>query len=151
MAITAKTDIIFLNLKERDRKVMVVWENEDRFMTTVEDAARACHQASQNKVFQEQFSRLIDHLAAWVRQYQERFAHAFLTMRDYGLLFVVVQRDTPMDVVLNERLLDLDLEVSQDPEFDLVCFDTMPLPRASVEGMWAFLNPNYLLEFRDAD
>ena len=114
MSTTTQTSPIPLSWHERDRLVRIEPEDEDRFGLTVAEAIYACRSAVSERTFRRQFEKLLVRLAEWVATNRRLLADAFLSVRDAGLLFLVVQKEKALDEELEEKLVRLDLEVARN-------------------------------------
>ena len=151
MATTTKLEPIRLSFRDKGRQVVVEPADEDRFMMSIEDAARACQQAIRAVQFGEQFKSLLGCLGAWlVRNSGGKVSHAYLTLRDAGLLFIVIQASRASDESLEDSLVDLDIEIARDENLNLIELDVLPLPATSEEAYSSFLNPKYTWTFPHA-
>jgi hypothetical protein len=64
----------------------------------------------------------------WSQQHSRAIRSSHLTIRDSGLLFVVVQTGRTFDQELCDDLVDLDLAIANDPELDLIRLDVLAVP-----------------------
>jgi len=134
-----RQEMIRLHFRESDRKVYIECE-DDRFVMSVEDAAAACRIVDRSGLlrFRKQFERLAERLAEWTLRHLDQVQTAMLTTRDAGLLFVVVRKTRPYDKDFERELTELDLEVAQDPNFDLICLSVLSLPECGPDGYQSF-------------
>jgi hypothetical protein len=140
----ASNEPIRLIFGKKDRKVFVEAENHDRFMMSINEAARACQRATQTGAYKEQCQELLRRLARWLLGRQDKVETAFVSIQEADLLFVVVQKTATYDEDLEEALTDLDIEVANSSEFDLLRLDVQALPSVSEQGCRAFVGEDHL-------
>ena len=70
---------------------------------------------------------------------------AKLNVRQYDILFVATQKTVEREVVLVERLTELDLEISTASTFDLISLNVLSLPLVDSESAAAFLSSGEIL------
>jgi hypothetical protein len=131
-----------------DSKVVVVPEDEDRFVTSCQEAANACRAYNEQAMFYKQFDdRLLPLLGQWVHQHAAQASKAYLTVREDGLLFVVVLRSTHYDRVVEDALTELDVRVATSAELDMIAMDVLAVPAASQRAYTSFLTPDKTLVY----
>ena len=75
--------------------------------------------------------------------------HDVITVRDGGLLFLVVRREAEYEREFEDALTDLDAEIACDEEFDLIRLSVLALPHCPPEAMQSFLgDDNVTLGFQ---
>ncbi len=137
-----------IRLDYSNDRVVVVTTEADRFVTSCADAAHACKAWDRQREFQEQFSgRLLPLLGKWVKEHADWIDRGFLTVREDGLLFVVVQKSPAHTRALEDELTALDMQIAQDETLDLVDLEVLALPEASEETLTAFLDSRSTLEY----
>ena len=70
---------------------------------------------------------------------------AKLNVRQYDILFVATQKTVEREVVLVDRLTELDLEISTASTFDLISLNVLSLPLVDSESAAAFLSSGEIL------
>lgn len=135
-----------LNFMEGERQVVVLTEKEERFAITVDEAIAACRASTNIREFKRQFNQLLQKLGHWIGNHQKKIRFAFLTVRDQGLLFLVVRKETKYDREFEDELTELDVAVAHDTSFDLIHLSVLALPNVEREACTAFLNPALALE-----
>ena len=136
-----------------DTPVVVVPENQDRYVLSLKDAIEACVGSQQQPYavfveFQKQFQAMLDHVGAWLRQRQDKVHEAYLTVRDSDVLFLLVQKSPTYDRQIEDELTDLDLAIAQDESLGLVRLNVLAIPPAGEDGKSAFLIPDRVWEYR---
>jgi len=139
---------IYLDYADGASKVTVTPKNEDRFVMSVRDAAEACQMAHDRDAFVKQFEALLARLAQWLKEHADNFCEAFVTIRDSGLLFVVLRDGARFDANFEDTLTDLDLEIAQDSKFDHIDLNVLSLPKTSETAYSSFLHPEHTWVFR---
>jgi len=142
---------LMLSYEEKGRQIVVTPEDNDRFVTTVEHAIAACQMQQESEEFAKQFDRLLRRLAGWIVEQQDKIKEAYLTVRDAGLLFLVVRKEKHYDRELTDSLTDLDIEIAQSSEFNLVRLSVLALPNASKDSVYSFILPGLSLVYRHAE
>jgi len=150
MSQATRPNILHLDYQQRDGTVVVVPADEDRFALTVEEAVKACRAYEQASAFRHQFQILLRELADWIGQHRNQVAEAYVTVRDAGLLFLVVKKSPEHDDTLEDQLTELDLAVAQDPNLNLIRLSVLAIPPVSHEGIDSFLAPGFTLQYTHA-
>ena len=140
MTVTTKFDPIHLLWENKELKVMITPQDNDRFVVTVESAILACKAVNSNERFRDQFNYLLNTLGSWLTAHADKIDQAYLTIRDRGLLFLPIQKSRTYDRVLSESFTDLDLEIANNPAYDLIELSVLGLPRASEASIASFIN-----------
>ena len=105
---------IKLRWQEKNNYVSVIPENKDTFYMTVEKAIQACQAHKNSAVFSNQFNSLLQKLGQWLKIHKDGILYAYVTIRDAGLLFLIVSKSNRYDGFLEDELTDLDVEIAQD-------------------------------------
>jgi hypothetical protein len=135
----AAPPIIELHCEDREGRVRVVLPDRHVMVMPIEAAVQACGAFKDQIVFSGQFQLLLDRLAGWIQQRRPIIESAYLTVRDAGLLFVVVRKDHSYDSAFEDQLTDLDLEIANDPDYSLIRLNVLTLPCVSQESVRSFL------------
>ncbi len=145
-----RVDYIRLNWKtDRARKVVCTPEDEDRFTLTVEQAIDACkayRSDEKRAMFRKQFTTLLYLLKTWIDKRKGKIQKAFLTVRDNGLLFLVVTSTPSFDSDLEDELTELDIQIANANEFSEIELDLKALPNCDKDNYESFCPPQYSLE-----
>ena len=141
MLTVPKQEPLRLDFYEQGRKVLVKPQDHDAFVVSVEEAAAACQIANRNQsyTFGLQFEELLRRLAKWIQLHKAAVRKAYVTVRDAGFLFLVVQKSPALDLKLEEDLTELDLEVAHEEAFGLLRLNVLALPSSSKEAYESFL------------
>ncbi len=128
-------------------RVVITPADEDRFVLSREEAIRACQAYAEKQRFASQFHLLLKTLARWLSEHEDQVKQAFLTERDKGLLFLVVQREPRYDEQLENDLTELDLQIAQDTDLRLIPLSVLAVPDAGQEVPLTFLSPQLRIQF----
>ncbi len=140
---------IRLLYSQKDSEVVIVPEDEDRFVVSVEDAIIACRIHEQFKtLFQKQLNHLNDLLGKWLQGQCSKVYKAFLTLQDARMLFLVVMKEKQYDSQLEDQLTDIELSIAQDPECSQIDLDVQSLPLCGEDCYTSFCNPEWVLEYK---
>lgn len=147
---SSASPILKLVLDQNTDKVLVVPADEDRFVIKVERLVDACRREQDRDTFEVQFKILLDQLAKWLKSRHE-IRSAFLTLRDGGLAFVVVTKDSTYNEVFDDALSAIDLQIAGDVDLDLISMNTISLPNVSQQSLTSFLDRTVVLEFPNGE
>jgi hypothetical protein len=96
---------------ESTKQVVVVADNEDRFVTTSAEAARACKQAQDSVEWNRQWSEFLFHIHEWCKRHDAKVEAGFVTVGDSALNVLICIRGETYDFDLEDELADFDLEL----------------------------------------
>lgn len=142
-----QSDVLELHYENRGGRVQITCPDNHIIISSVEVAIDACRAYTSQLQFKEQFDSLMDRLASWVDARLELIQDSYLTVRDSGLLFLVVTKNTHFDDALETALTELDLEVSHDSDFDLICLSVHAIPNADKDTIRSFVSRKMALRF----
>ena len=112
---------------ESKEQVVVIPENEDRFITTASAAAAACQQAQDSRAFDEQFSTMLGFVHEWCVKRPEKVRACYVTVGDHGLNVIVCTHTGDYDFDFDDDVAELDLSLFQN--FPLCKTDVLQLPQ----------------------
>jgi len=135
-----------LILKDETGQILVVPEDQDRFVIKVNRLVSACRHEQQRERFEAQFRVLLDQIAKWLKN-RDEVDSAYLTLRDGGLAFVAVTKHAEYNEQFDDALSELDLKIASDVDLDLISLNTISLPNVSRDSMSSFLDRSVVLEF----
>jgi hypothetical protein len=149
MTTQATAEPIRLDYRVRSgAQVVITPRDEDRFVLSIRDAAEACARGRDMVRFEQRLRQVVlPRLAQWLRKHDDEISAAYLTVRDGGMLFVVVRKAARYDADFADALTDLDTEMAAEPQADLVPLEVLALPNVTREGAESFLNPEWTMEF----
>ena len=147
-----KTETTYVQLDyKKDGTVVVTLEDQDRFVITVQEAVAACRGAKEVLEYRRQFvDGLVPTLKKWLEARKKKVRTAYLTVRDGGILFLVVRKDAAYDGDFTDELTSLELLIAHDPSLKLIRVDVLALPDISDEAARSFLSPGRVKELADA-
>lgn len=149
-AIQKRNSLILLD-ESTSEEVLVVTRDDDRFVTTAKDAARACQAYDDQLAFGRQFEELLERLAHWVQVRTSAISSAFITVRTTDILFVVVQKQVAYDAELVDQLTDIDISVANAEEFSLIEMNVVSMPAVPQEAATAFLASGHIYTHSSSD
>lgn len=149
MAVKEKQEYIRLLWSQKDRRVFLETADSDKFSLTVEEAIYACsvYDKEGKALFKTQFDGLLDHLGSWNYSHREKINKALITLRDNGLLFLVITNHKQYDKSFDELLTELDLEIATAERFSEIKLSTQDLPLCDECNYSSFCNPDFTLEY----
>lgn len=136
--------------EERDGEILVRPENDEAFLITVEEAIAACRsardtdQAGNIIKFKIQFDRLLNTLGKWIHERSSKIARAFVTIRDAGLLFLIVHKEQQYDSIIEDELTVLDMAIAQSGEFAMIRLSVLCLPSCDDHSIGSFVGAGSL-------
>lgn len=151
MAVANRQQYIRLKWSEKQGKTVLVEDaDEDRFSVTMEEAIEACkaYDTEKRALVRKQFKQLLDLLGQWSYEWKGKLARVFLTVRDAGLLFLVVMKRKTYDESFENELTRLDLNVAQEDGFSEIALSVQALPNCSKENYESFCSSEGTLEYK---
>lgn len=145
MTTQTRYDLVTLNPCLPNR-VHVVDEQRRRVVMTMEQAVRACHAYEKQILFRDQFDALLSHLAGWWFKRADKVSRAIVTVRESGLLLVLVQSQVELDIQLEADITELVSDVINDSRFELIRLDALSLPACELDDVTSFADPSHTLE-----
>jgi len=142
-----------LRFDDDQQKVVVHPDDNDRFVMSASEAAKALRMFDQLDVmkFQEQFKLLLDHLGTWFAAHGDKVARGILTRRDANLLFLVCASSAEYDSDLEDLLTDLDIAIAEDDEFSKIQMSVLSIPSSEDAAIAAFADRSLYLEIQNAE
>lgn len=145
-----ETGYIQLDCSKRG-KVTVTPADQDRFVITIQEAVAACRDGKELLAYRRQFvDGLVPALKDWLASHRKKVRTAYLTVRDGGLLFLIVRKEAACDSELTDSLTELEANIAVNPHLGLIRMDALALPDVSDECLASFLNPVRRKELADA-
>ena len=141
---------ILLSWREEGRKIIIVPDDDYRFTQTVDEAIRACQSIKTTADFQIQFKKTLNLLAVWIKKNTKHIAKAYLTIRDAGLLFVIIQKGIKYNGKFEDTLTALDLKIANQKTLSDIKLNVMALPNTTRDVYETFLSPEYTLKYKHA-
>ncbi|HLN31557.1 MAG TPA: hypothetical protein VK395_27700 [Gemmataceae bacterium] len=121
----ASTQPIHLTFRSVE-SVLVEPDDEDRFMTTSQEAAFACKQASDKKEWQEDFKRFLHAVSQWCESHKDDVHNGCVGVGD-GLLNIFIRtKHKAYNFDLEDELTQLDIDLVK--KFPWLVAEVMQLP-----------------------
>jgi hypothetical protein len=103
--------------------------------------------AEYKSLFKDQLDHLKNILGSWASKRKEKIHKVFLTLQDARMLFLVVTKQQTYDEQLEEELVNIELEIAQDPKCSRINLDVQALPYCVEDSYISFCNPEWMLEY----
>lgn len=145
---SAAVQTIELHYENADGRVRIVPPDSDIMALSVETAIAACRAFTQQIVFKNQFDQLLMRLAEWIAQHKAKLSAACVTVRDSGLLFLVMLKEPRLDREIEESLTELDLEIANDADYGLISLAVHAIPRSDEATVQSFVSRKMALRYR---
>ncbi|MEQ8787901.1 MAG: hypothetical protein RIC55_16465 [Pirellulaceae bacterium] len=140
-------NIVELKFERINDQIQVVAPDKHIMRMPIQMAVAACRAFANQIEFVDQFHMLRDRLGDWFIEHLESADSAYLTTRDSGLLFLVVQKSDIFDERLADELTSLDLEISGDSDFALITLSVHAVPNSPEEAIASFLSKDMIIQF----
>jgi hypothetical protein len=150
MGIQTYPEPVLLRYFRKDQKIVVEPEDEDRFVITMREAVAACGAYLEELKFREQFFVLLNQCGAWIDKHKKQIAHAYITIQDGGVLFLVIQKGKARDSSLSNDLSALDIEIANNDNLSLLDVSVLVLPKGTKADVNSFINHEFLLKYSHA-
>jgi len=108
-------------------QVVVEPDDNDRFVTTAAEAARACQQAQATKEFQEKFKLFLGHIHEWCKSRGDNIESGYVDVGDGGLRVNICMKADDFDFEFDDQITELDIELAR--EFPECVAEVTQLPR----------------------
>jgi len=147
MSETALEGPIRLEWQPRLQKYLVHDDDGDRYLIAADEWRRLSRRAAQERSSLATFQDLLNSLGEWANDHADKLERAFCTIRDSGLLFLVVMKGRKHDRDLEDDLTDLDLAVARHSNYHGVRLSVLALPNCDADGYMSFLRPGLFLSY----
>jgi len=118
--------------------VTIIPKSRDAFCMSVAEAIEACQSASTGFSYLNQVGDLGEVLGHWIQERTDRISAAYMSFRDAGILFIVVQTGVKRDNQLSDELTELDIKLASDERFSSLSIDVLSVPKSSADSILAF-------------
>ncbi len=125
-------------------QVVVVPEDEDRFVTSSREAAEACRQVQNQEAWKRDFEAFLVAVHEWCKAHVEVVSHAYLGVGDEGLKVFVVTVGNEYQPEFDDELTSLDLDLAK--RFARCPADVLQLPAAPSESLTSFFAPESAIQ-----
>lgn len=114
-------------------------ENGDVFTLSKQMIARSGRLMSRIEAFEQQLATLKLDLESWAAAHSESVAEAFLVLKGDHFVFLAVLKGKAYDSVLEDALTELDMQVAQNPDYNLINLSVLALPAFAEDAIRSFL------------
>jgi hypothetical protein len=111
--IKENTEPIRLDFQSVQQVVITDQDGEDRWVTTVKEAAQACRSALDQKEWREQFEAFLGHINEWAKKKADVVSAAFVGISSEGLTGVIITKGKEYRQDLDDAVTDLDIELAE--------------------------------------
>lgn len=108
-------------------QVVVEPDDNDRFVTTAAEAARACQQAQATKEFQDEFKAFLSHIHGWCTAHGKEVESGYVDIGDGGLRVNICMKSDDFDFDFDDLITELDIELAQ--QFPKCIAEVTQIPR----------------------
>ncbi len=119
--------------------MMIQLEDGERFGLPMDAVVHACRAQGKMVEFSRQLNELLAKLDSWLRQRSTEVDRAALSLEPDGISFAVVRKDKAFNPEFEDALTELDVEIANDPLFNLIRLHVLALPYSAKETVNAFL------------
>lgn len=140
-------ELIELHFDNEDGKVRVIPADNTLLLMSVEEAISACRASKQQLEFNAQYSQLLNKLGGWIDARKGQIAQAYLTLRDAGLLLLIVTKAAEYGDELEAQITELDMEIANDTDYHLIDLSVLAIPSCSKDSVSSFLSRKMRLSF----
>jgi len=119
------TKPIHLDFRSKET-VVVVPDDEDRFVTTAGRAALACRQAAASKEWDAQWNNFLVFVHQWCEVQGEKVKSGYVSVGDTGLNVIICIASKDYDFSIEDAIVELDIALAN--QFPLCIADVMQIP-----------------------
>jgi hypothetical protein len=135
---------IRLHFTDVQTSVIVTPEDEDRFITTAAEAARACQHAQDALQWKHEFDQLLTQLYEWCRAHASDVSHAYMAFSPEGLHLFILTRGPGYRFDFDDAVSDLDIKLAE--RFPRCPTEFLQLPEVPIESLTSFFDPGKALQ-----
>jgi hypothetical protein len=95
-------------------QVVVEPDDNDRFVTTSAEAARACQQAQATKEFQDEFKKFLSYIHGWCIEQAKAIESGYVDIGDGGLRVNICMKSDDFDFEFDDKITELDIKLAQE-------------------------------------
>ncbi len=123
---------------ESAQTVMVTSDDEDRFMTTATEAARACRAAESAKWWTETFKRFLAHLNWRCAEMSNDIVACYVNIGDDGLRVFIATTGEDYVPAIADKITEIDVDLAtRFPECPADCVQIPSVPRDSLDSFFS--------------
>ena len=121
-----------------DTPVVVVPQDEDRFMTTASDAAFACQQAQNMLRWKHEFDRFLARIHTWCNEKNKFVSRSYVAFSSEGLNVFVLTKGADYRFDIDDDVAKLDINLAK--EFPQCPAEVSHFPEVPVESLSSFFH-----------
>jgi hypothetical protein len=114
------------------QQVVVHPQDENRFMMTAKEAAKACERAQNEKELREQFSEFLLYLRGWCERHAGRIRAAYVYSGDGFLNVLICTNGADYRFDFDDAVTQFDIDLTR--QFDWLSAEVMQVPETAREG-----------------
>lgn len=133
--------------KDMAIKALIAVHDKSRFEVQKDVAIKVLRAVPDRSRAVRQIDLLLERIGRWTSERREKLRDIYLTVQDSSFLLVLVQQAARHDDELEETLSELDVEIANDPDFELLKLNAILLPPVTEEALMSFLDPRFLLSY----
>lgn len=122
---TKATGVIRLDFRSEEQ-VLVIPDDQDRFVTTVRDAALACKHYDQFGEWKEQYNDFLTFLHEWCIKHHDKVRAGYVTIGDASLNVLVFLHSAEYDFDFENEIVELDVKLAD--QFPLCSAEVLQVP-----------------------
>lgn len=142
-----KLNPIVIDWFAEEETIEVTGQDNRRFEVQKDVAIKVLRAVQDRSRAVRQIDLLLERIGRWTSERRELLRDIFLTVQDSSFLLVLVQQAARHNDDLEECLSELDVEIANDPDFDLLKLNAILLPPVTEEALMSFLDPRFLLSY----
>lgn len=127
-----------------ERTVVVVPEDEDRFVVSSREAALACRRAADEKDWQNEFRSFLAAVHTWCERHSDSIDGAYLALGDEGLKVFLITAKDEYDFSLDDEVAQLGIELAGS--FPDCPTDVLHVPNMDPKDLRSFFSPSRAMQ-----
>lgn len=127
-----------------ERPVVVVPEDEDRFVVTSKEAARACRSAANEQEWKTEFNSFLTNVHDWCKKHSGSIDNAYLSLGDEGLKLFLATNGDEYDFSLDDDVAKLGIDLTNT--FPGCPVDVLHVPNTSLTELRSFFSPSTAIQ-----
>jgi len=143
---TMNPSVLQLDWRNEGGIATVTPRDQDRYVVKVRTLVERLHKVGHIEAFEEKLTLLQKELASWLVDRTD-VAKAFLTLRDGGLLFLIIKKNSDYNESLEDELTDLDIQLAKDRDLMPLSVDVLALPSVSDVAVSTFIDPDFTFSY----
>lgn len=127
-----------------EQKVVVVPEDEDRFVVTSQEAARACRRVANEQEWKTEFNSFLTNVHNWCKKHSQSIDGAYLSFGDEGLKLFLATNGDEYDFSLDDDVAKLGVDLTNT--FPGCPVDVLHVPHTSLKELRSFFSPSTAIQ-----